>query len=329
MVLIESSTADYSTSQVIDWLRYKSSEKIIRLDDEIEIESLSLYIGENERNSSITFKMTSPVILSSINSNWYRRGDFRFLTNNISNQQNPIINYFKKYQLSHNNAVIDFLTTMLPNSLNKLKDNNLNKLIVLSAAYDLGLNIPSTIITNKIEDLIQFSEKNNYIITKSIIDSTFSFPVSSAQTVIASIPSVKMSYSELLADSHRNAPIGLSFAQEYIDKKYEIRTFYIQGDFFSMAIFSQSDINTQIDYRNRPSGNPNRCVPFVLPFHIECKLKQLFDELNINCGSTDIIYTPNEEYVFLEINPIGQYDWVSKLCNYFIDEKIADYLLSY
>jgi hypothetical protein len=39
-----------------------------------------------------------------------------------------------------------------------------------------------------------------------------------------------------------------------------------------------------------------------------------------------MIVTPEGEYVFLEVNPTGQFGWVSDNCNYYLEEKIANHL---
>ena len=53
----------------------------------------------------------------------------------------------------------------------------------------------------------------------------------------------------------------------------------------------------------------------------------VFAELNLNCGSVDMIVDKNGEYVFLEINPVGQYGMVNEPCNYNLDHLIANYLI--
>lgn len=35
------------------------------------------------------------------------------------------------------------------------------------------------------------------------------------------------------------------------------------------------------------------------------------------------------EYVFLEINPCGQVGFINNACNYYLEEKFADYLNGY
>ena len=115
---------------------------------------------------------------------------------------------------------------------------------------------------------------------------------------------------------------------ELIDKKLEIRSFYIENNFFSMAIFSQSSEQTKIDFRKYNNVFPNKTEPFQLPKDIEEKLTQIFKEINLNCGSIDLIVDKNDNYYFLEINPVGQYGMVADPCNYELDKLIAKYLIN-
>lgn len=50
-------------------------------------------------------------------------------------------------------------------------------------------------------------------------------------------------------------------------------------------------------------------------------------KMNLDTGSIDMIVTPELEYVFLEVNPVGQYDMVSVPCNYHLHSKIAKILI--
>lgn len=83
-----------------------------------------------------------------------------------------------------------------------------------------------------------------------------------------------------------------------IDKKYEIRTFYLKGKFYSMAIFSQNDSKTVVDFRNYNIEKPNRTVPYNLPKSITHKISQLMRNLEMNCGSIDLIYGKDDEFYF-------------------------------
>ena len=117
-----------------------------------------------------------------------------------------------------------------------------------------------------------------------------------------------------------------SLIQEYIEKEFELRIFYLNGDFYTMAIFSQRDEQTKFDFRNYNRAKPNRNVPFTLPGIIKEKLNSFMHALQLNTGSIDMIYSKTGEFVFLEVNPVGQFGWVSENCNYYIERKIAHYL---
>ena len=94
-----------------------------------------------------------------------------------------------------------------------------------------------------------------------------------------------------------------------------------------MAIFSQSDEKTKTDYRNYNRVKPNRNVPYKLPQDVEDKICLFMDASGLDTGSIDIIKSTDGRYVFLEVNPCGQFDWLSGNCNYYIEQKIAHYLM--
>jgi glutathione synthase/RimK-type ligase-like ATP-grasp enzyme len=93
-----------------------------------------------------------------------------------------------------------------------------------------------------------------------------------------------------------------------------------------MAIFSQRDEQTRVDFRNFNKSKPNRNIPFLLPKQLKEKLTKFMKTLNLNTGSIDMIYSTKKEFVFLEVNPVGQVGWLSENCNYYIERDIAYYL---
>lgn len=51
------------------------------------------------------------------------------------------------------------------------------------------------------------------------------------------------------------------------------------------------------------------------------------NELELKTGSIDFILSKTDEYVFLEVNPVGQFGMVSELCNYSLYNKFADFVI--
>lgn len=330
MIFIQSSNEDFSTNEVLDWLYYIGTQKKIRLNGNAEIQNLTCFIGDSFNQSSIKFKNKKNIRFKDIESVWYRRGALKIM-NNLINTINDVnvVKHIESYYNSQNKQILNYVYNyVLKNSLNKFPDTKISKIDMLHFAYSLGLKIPETIISNSLIDILKFAKKKKQIIIKPII-----FP--SIQTkfgnlfVQLNIKPQKKSYEELVAEySKQIKTTGYSFVQEYIEKQYEIRSFFIDGHFFSMAIFSQSNENTKVDFRNYDAGPPNRCIPYILPVDIEEKLSKLMKKLSMNCGSFDIICTPNDNFIFLEVNPTGHYDWLTKNCNYFIDRIMAKRLLN-
>jgi ATP-GRASP peptide maturase of grasp-with-spasm system len=200
--------------------------------------------------------------------------------------------------------------------INSFFTRRLNKLAVIQLAIEQGLLTPTSYVLSNENQIIDLSDTK--LITKSITDSP-SIYLDGKQFVLYTN---EIDFSKL--ESGRS--FMYSLFQHKIEKKFEIRTFFLNGSFYSMAIFSQGDNKTSLDFRRYNRSFENRKVPFQLPEIIEEKLNGLFNALNLNCGSIDLIFTSNDEYLFLEINPVGQFGMVSFPCNYHLEKIIAEYL---
>lgn len=175
--------------------------------------------------------------------------------------------------------------------------HRLNKLEVLYyAKFNCGLDIPATYITTSSFHLPQ----SKTLITKGISDNisgeslkdSISFE---SQTNIVDLNEINFTNS------------FPSLFQEYIIKEFEIRVFYWKKHFYPLAIKSQNNEKTKIDFRNYDSEKPNRNIPIKLPKELLKKLKKLFTILDLNSGSIDLILEKDtKKYIFLEINPVGQ-----------------------
>jgi ATP-GRASP peptide maturase of grasp-with-spasm system len=193
---------------------------------------------------------------------------------------------------------------------------NLNKLTQLEFAVRCGLTIPKTVVTNAKTELIKFSKDFKKIIIKPLQNIAF-HSVNGKYF----IPYTKILTEEMINEFPENFKPCLF--QRYIEKKFEIRSFYLNEKFYSMAIFSQSNKQTAVDFRAYDKDLPNRVVPYKLPIDLEEKLRLFMQKFNLNTGSFDLIYSTENNYIFLELNPVGQFGMVSYPCNYFLEKQIA------
>lgn len=117
-----------------------------------------------------------------------------------------------------------------------------------------------------------------------------------------------------------------SLIQKYIDKLFEVRSFVLNDRIFSMAIFSQKQTDANHDYRKGYSNV--RTCSIKLPKEIEIKIIKLLNELKLRSGSIDLIYSKSKEFYFLEVNPSGQFNFLSEACNYNIENEIVKLFLN-
>lgn len=304
-MLLISESGDKSTDQVIDWLFfYCSNLEFIRTNVDCDFKKILVNIGKKQPN--VTENKYEIV--------WNRRGHIPIIPNVL--KKTIWFEYVKKEQLS----VLEFFE--LSNDKYFIgsfqKEYHNNKLKNLQEASNVGLAIPHTVVTNNKEDLMFSIDRSKKYITKSLYHTP----------LVESENSIYYGNGTIEIDINNIPPVfAPSLIQEKIEKDIEVRVFFIERDVFSMAIFSQNDVNTQLDFRNYNIEKPNRLVPFKLPDEILFKVLKFIENNSYNTGSIDLILTPQNDFVFLEINPMGQYDWLSYNCNYYIDRKIAEILI--
>lgn len=322
MVLILSTDGDVSTCEVIEWLQYYN-EKFIRINDN-DIFNYEFKIYTENNSLKFTINKNGQIINSDdISIVWHRKfGFYAFVdeypilkrTKNISLIQHFTSEYF---------SILGTILSVLKDKkwLLNLNQAVTNKFMVLAEAEKVGLKIPHSLILNNKEQLIR-ELNSRHTISKTIKDSS---------QINYNGKYLSMFTTEVIADEAITESLPLFFmpslTQEKIEKEFELRIFFLENQFFTMAIFSQSDRQTQTDFRKYNFGKPNRTVPYKLPVSIEAKLFKLMKKLGLNTGSIDMIFTKDKEYVFLEVNPSGQFGMVSKPCNYPLEKIIAGHLI--
>ncbi|MDQ1096458.1 ATP-GRASP peptide maturase of grasp-with-spasm system [Chryseobacterium sp. SORGH_AS909] len=264
---------------------------------EIKIQGRKLYL-ESQRNV---------FFVDDINSVWYRRGGIYFLRKLYDH---PSINIHMN-EAEH--WLEDYVMHILEakKHINKQRNSHVNKLLVLEKARKTGLDVPAFYLAENTDDV-----KLGKTITKSI--------TGNVMLELLDSESDGMMYTSVI-DKKNIEDFFISFFQEKIEKDFEIRSFYLNGRIWSMAIFSQNDEQTRTDFRKYNMENPNRNIRYQLPDHVEEKVIRLMQALDLNCGSLDFIKS-GSNYYFLEVNPVGQFGNISFDCNYMLEKEIAEYL---
>lgn len=261
MILILSSASDISTSEVETWLiHYRAN--YIRLNGEEGLSDFFLSLNKDKQECFFNY-YKQPINLNNISAFWYRRNNFAIQTE--INIENNLSDFFRTEYWT----VTDFLNKTLegkPSIGSFEKEKFTNKLLLLSTAIQVGLDVPKTLVTSQKKDVIDFITQQPTI-TKAL-NINFSTVQDGFYYSVNSTKEVNLQHIENMSHT-----FSLSLLQEKLDKAYELRIFYQNNVFFTMAIFSQLDKQTTLDFRNYNKEKPNRCVPYNLPYDISNKLE--------------------------------------------------------
>lgn len=326
MVIISSQNSDISTGEVMDWLKSMGTTAY-RINGEIFEAALGEFelTIDPESSPSLTLEVDGKKVgLDDITAFWFRRSaiDLTAASRLESHTASPDLKQEMLGHLSMESSVLQtafFSWLSTKKVLGNHREKGMNKLVVLQMARAAGLEIPATLVTNAKEKLRVFARQYPEMITKCLSE-VRSFRIEGKM--------MGMYTSTINEEDVESLPdlFAPSLFQENIKKELELRVFYLAGEVFPMAIFSQLDPVTAVDFRQYNHEKNNRVVPYALPADITDKIRKLMSALSLNTGSVDIIKSTDRKYIFLEVNPVGQFGMVSKPCNYFLEKKIAQFL---
>lgn len=116
--------------------------------------------------------------------------------------------------------------------------------------------------------------------------------------------------------------------QEFIPKLLELRVTVIGQRILTAAIdTSTSNQESKVDWRHYDWANTKYSV-FQLPSEMQLRILALMKDLGLTFGAIDLILDPQGRYVFLEVNPIGQFLWIEDLTDLPICRTMAGHLLA-
>lgn len=192
-----------------------------------------------------------------------------------------------------------------------------NKIYQLSVAESIGFDIPSSIISNSFVRIKEFYFQTN---EKCIIK-----PIKSG--LIEDKRNSKVIFtSKLDPILHQKASIESfpNYIQNHIVKKADVRVIVVGNIVFTSLIHSQDNDSTKVDWRKGEKSL--RHTRIDLPSNLKEKCILLLKHLNLRFGAIDFILDNKERYIFLEINPNGQWAWIENQTGYRISYEIVNLL---
>ena len=198
-----------------------------------------------------------------------------------------------------------------------------NKQLQLQVARELGLHIPRTLTTNDPAAVRAFAKScESGMITKML--SSFAIYEEGKELVVFTNPVQPEDLRDLS---------GLSLCpatfQELLPKTLEIRATVVGQRIMSAAVNSQVSARAAHDWRRDGVSMIQDWKHYQLPLDVEEKLLRVMEYFSLNYGAVDIILTPDNRHVFLELNPSGEFFWLERAPGLPVSDAIADLLLDH
>ncbi len=178
------------------------------------------------------------------------------------------------------------------------------KPLQLLRCRDLGWSVPDTIVTTDPVTAVAFVNDNH---GDAIIKAISYGWAQTEDGDEVTFYTRRVSEEDLRhADEVGSAPVML---QRRIPKAADLRVTVVGARVFATSIVPNSGVSDVIDWREVPDEQL-RYSAVALPGEVEERCRAVVEAFGLKFGALDLILTPEGEYVFLEINPNGQWAWI-------------------
>jgi hypothetical protein len=197
-----------------------------------------------------------------------------------------------------------------------------NKFEQLNQARKAGLVIPESLFTNTQSEVVDFFystckgkmiAKLHGALSRSMAGNTPMFPTTLIQ--------------EEDLESLDTLPYCPMIFQREIEKSYELRIAYVDGTFFAGKINATESETGKTDWRIA-NDLQSTWEEYKLPEQVCVSLTTMMENMGLLFGVIDMIRDSQGTYVFLEVNPQGEWGMIQRDLGYPIGETIAEKLVA-
>jgi glutathione synthase/RimK-type ligase-like ATP-grasp enzyme len=315
MILILSNKWDTTTDFVIKELQRRkhpylrlNTEDISDLEVTTELPDLSIYVEWNGRSVDLS---------EEVGAVWYRRPSKPYeFTDEDARPDEETLDYIQEqwgawWESLQTLSGITWVNHPVENHRMESKTRQLH------LADQIGFNIPETAITNQpsvIEDLYQ---KHGSIISKAV-----SSPLVNKQDQFVFTVHIEDSPEEVEGELE----ICPSIFQKPLIPKIDYRITVVGDEVFPVKIEATDEEPVPLDWRTEKDHI--QFTPAELPDNIESLCREYVAKADLLFGAIDLV-KHEQEYVFLEINPNGEWGWLQKPWDIPIAEELAELLIAH
>lgn len=193
-----------------------------------------------------------------------------------------------------------------------------NKFYQMDVASEVGFEMPDTLVSNDRQTILKFVKEHEKCVFKTGNQDMYKVG-DEYKGLFSNV--IRLADVEKFGETEENPLIF----QEYIEKQYEVRYTVVGDKHFVCRIDSQKSAKANEDWRRYDiSHTPHSAIE--PPAEIKEKVNKLMEILGLVYGALDFIVTPDNKWIFLEINCMGQFLWIEELTGLQISDAIVSWL---
>jgi hypothetical protein len=311
-VLLLTNTSDGLHSAKIEEKLIENGGEFVRLDtDSITLGKSNLSIFNHRGTYNI---ILDDEYIGDVDSIWFRRPySFEF------NIEDDVQRLNAEEEVRD---VLDGMFEILSSKFWVSKPSSINrarlKPLQVNIAKECGLNVPDTVITNSPDVARNFCDLGKTVF-KPLSGYCLEYEGILATAFTTLVTDVIYENLELVKNQH-------VMLQRYVTKEYEIRVTCVGNMLFPVKI-SADGFDEIVDHRTPDNYNSMSYEPIVLPHSIAEAIRKLVTTFSLEYATVDLAVSPNGEYTFFEVNPIGQWYWIEEETGLEITNSLAKHLL--
>ncbi len=200
-----------------------------------------------------------------------------------------------------------------------------SKIAQLEVARICGFRLPDTLVSNDKDEILAFLDEHPDAIVKPLTSAAI-LPIGDDLSTSRYLPTMRVRTQDVRAQESGAFVLAPGIFQGLVEKKHELRVIAFGEEIVTFKLDSQARSFTSLDWR---AGEPLvECVRVETPAEIVSPIRAFLALSGLHSTVFDFAVTPDEEVVFFESNPAGQWARMDGLNGFAVSQMFARQMAS-
>jgi len=240
---------------------------------------------------------------------WYRK-HYSIPTRDVADSDGAT--FIRQESARYNDWLISNVEEKVPSWFNRpsVTRRAENKLRQLEFARSAGLRIPATIVTARSDVVREFAHQYTEIVVKPLQFYEWRYASGKAAFAFASAVSAE----QILNLAPTDIDCCPAIYQECVKKIADHRVVVVGDTLIAYELVQLGDGGPDVDYRTHLHDGGLRYTVCELPVYVSDAIKRMMHIAGLQVASMDLACGEDGEFVFLDLNPGGQWLFLERNC---------------